>query len=144
MSATQTRSLTIDLSPPVLYELGLKAAIEWLAQEMEQRYRLKVEVACGALPTIDEVTRSVLFHSIRELLINVAKHAGVIGAGGRVLGAGQLDAVVEDDGKGFDSRRGADPRERARRFWLVHQFWSDHHLGGTLISGAASGSGESI
>ena len=32
----QTRSLTMDLSPPALYELGLKSALDYLAQEMEQ------------------------------------------------------------------------------------------------------------
>ena len=95
---TQTRLLTIDLSPPVLYELGLKAAITWLQQEMNQRYRLKVEVACGALPDIDEVTHSVLFHSIRELLINVAKHAGAgIGARGGFVRRGS--------GRGLGGRR---------------------------------------
>ncbi len=134
---TQTRSLTIDLSPPVLYELGLKAAIEWLAQEMEQRYGLKVEVVCGSLPPIDETTRSVLFHSIRELLINVAKHAGASSA--RVVvtcGSGQLDALVEDNGKGFDSSAALTHASEQGGFGLFNVRERIHHLAGTFqISG---------
>jgi signal transduction histidine kinase len=130
---THTRSLTIDLSPPVLYELGLKAAVVWLAQEMETRYGLKVEIVCGTLPEIDQVKRSVLFHSIRELLINVAKHAK--GASARVVisyGDGTLEALVEDNGKGFDIAAAMSQARGRGGFGLFNVRERIHHLAGTF------------
>ena len=131
--STQTRSLTIDLSPPVLYELGLKAAVAWLAQEMEKRYNLKVEVICATLPEIDDVTRSVVFHAIRELLINVAKHAGSGSA--RVMishGRGQLDVLVEDQGSGFDIAGVLSPASGRSGFGLFNVRERINHLAGTF------------
>ena len=34
----ETRSLTWELSPPILYQLGLEAALEWLGESVEQRH----------------------------------------------------------------------------------------------------------
>lgn len=70
------RSLMLQLSPPILQTLGLIPALEWLAEEMERLYGLAVHIDTeGELPNIEEPARTTLFRSIRELLINVAKHA---------------------------------------------------------------------
>lgn len=70
------RSLMLQLSPPILQTLGLIPALEWLAEEMDRLYGLSVHVdAEGELPAIDEPARTTLFRCVRELLINVAKHA---------------------------------------------------------------------
>lgn len=70
------RSLMLQLSPPILQTLGLIPALEWLAEEMERLYGLVVHIDSeGKLPNIAEPARTTVFRSIRELLINVAKHA---------------------------------------------------------------------
>ena len=70
------RSLMLQLSPPILQTLGLIPTLEWLSEEMERLYGLAVCVDTeGELPNIEEPARTTLFRSIRELLINVAKHA---------------------------------------------------------------------
>lgn len=101
---TATRTLVIDLHPPVLHEVGLVAALRWLAADF--RTRQKLEVALDAPddePALGEQLRVVLFDAARELLFNVVKHAGVRDA---VLsfacdGAGVAHLVVEDGGQGF-------------------------------------------
>jgi PAS domain S-box-containing protein len=72
------RSMTFQLSPPMLDELGLLASIQWLADEMRYFYKLDVLVEDDGFPkSLDPVLNAPLFRVIRELLINVAKHARV-------------------------------------------------------------------
>ena len=75
-SLSYTRTLVADLSPSVLYGSGLPAAMKWLAQQM-QRYDLMVSLEVSAQGTIalPEEQAVLLFQSVRELLMNVAKHA---------------------------------------------------------------------
>jgi PAS domain S-box-containing protein len=71
------RSLTSQLSPPVLRKLGIAAAMQWLVDEMARQYGLKVEFQCNDIQALlTPAQSSILFRSARELLINVVKHAG--------------------------------------------------------------------
>ena len=73
---TYTRTLVADLSPPVLREFGLVAALKWLGEHMNQR-QLRVSVDAGQDHVrVPEEQAVLVFQSVRELLINVAKHAG--------------------------------------------------------------------
>ncbi len=75
-SITRTRTLTADLSPPVLYELGLPAAIQWLGDRLRAEHGISFELeAPKEWEAVDDETRVVLFQAVRELLINVAKHS---------------------------------------------------------------------
>lgn len=98
----QCRSLTFELSPPVLHELGLEAALEWLAETTRER-----GLACefhddGRDKPLPEDVRVLLFSAARELLANVIKHARATRA--RLAIAREDDRVVvsvTDDGVGF-------------------------------------------
>ena len=72
----ESRSLTVELCPPVLHEAGLAAAVEWLGRHMEQTHNLNVEIDVDprAEPE-NEGIRILLFEAVRELLFNVVKHA---------------------------------------------------------------------
>lgn len=100
-----TQALTFELSPPILYEVGIDAALEWLADWVLNHYELKVmivgDVRCGMAMNDDR--KAFVFGAVRELLINIAKHAKTEAARVR-LGGGDdyLQIVVEDDGVGFD------------------------------------------
>jgi len=75
-ASNQVRTFTFALSPPVLYNVGLGAALEWLADRFEQQHA--VSATCesrGNWRDIPETTRILLFQSARELLANVGKHA---------------------------------------------------------------------
>jgi signal transduction histidine kinase len=99
-----TRRMISDMSPPGLYDLGLGAALQWLAAHMRAESSLNVLLFCR----IDERrlgldTRVLVFKVVRELLRNVVKHAGVTGA--QVIveeDADWLRVIVSDEGRGFE------------------------------------------
>ncbi len=99
-----TRSLTFDLSSPTLYELGLEAAIrEWLYDEVQQKHGIHTEFEDDEQPKpLDNDIRAVLYRAVRELLVNVVKHARAqkvkvsIGKDNN-----NVRIVVADDGIGF-------------------------------------------
>jgi signal transduction histidine kinase len=98
---TYTRTLVAQLSPPILKEFGLPMALKWLAEQMIQR-DLKVSLELGtehlALP---EDQAMLLFQSVRELLMNIVKHASAKQA--RIT-------VKEEEGWLSYYRRGPGPR----------------------------------
>jgi len=71
------RSLTFDLGSPTLYELGLEAAVrEYLNEEIQQRHRIKTEFEDDAQSNpLDDDVSALLYRAVRELLVNVVKHA---------------------------------------------------------------------
>jgi PAS domain S-box-containing protein len=100
-------SLSFELSPPLLHDVGLVAAAEWLAESKQRQYGLVVNVAAEQELLFDEATRVTLFRALRELLVNVAKHAQVGEAQVRIWREGDLARVaVEDAGAGFDPEAG--------------------------------------
>ncbi|MDH3582707.1 MAG: PAS domain-containing protein, partial [Phycisphaerae bacterium] len=102
------RTMTFRISPPVLHELGLVPAIEWLAEECEARYQLTVNLdeVDTRVSVANEGVRAVLFRAIRELLINVSKHSGVDQASINIhRNDGLIHAAVSDRGVGFDATR---------------------------------------
>lgn len=98
------RSLTFEVSPPVLYELGFEAALEWLADQMGPQHGLDIRLECPARPTsLEQDIRAALFRSVRELVANTIKHASASHLVVRVKRrASRLVVEVEDDGCGFD------------------------------------------
>jgi PAS domain S-box-containing protein len=103
-AVTTARSLTSELSPPVLQQCGLAAALKWLRTWCGEKYAMDVtvEVEEGADPN-PEVSVS-LFRCVRELLFNIVKHAGVREAGLRMWKTDEdiVKIEVSDAGCGFD------------------------------------------
>ena len=102
--AHDLHTLTFDLSPPTLRKLGLVPGLEWLGEQMEDLHGLAVELTAeGDCEGIDPDMRALAFRCIRELLINVARHADTNRA--RVFLRCEdrnLEVEVEDEGLGFD------------------------------------------
>ncbi len=72
-----TRELAGDISPPVLYELGLEPALDWLAEQFTEKRRFRVRLRTRDRARIPpEELAVMLFTSARELLINSFKHSG--------------------------------------------------------------------
>jgi len=102
-----TREITFQLSLPVLYEIGLEAALEWLAEQVDERHGLPVTLnRQGATRHLPIALRVTLFQSIRELILNTVKHAQARSAQiDLTYGDDTLTVVVSDDGRGFDTSR---------------------------------------
>ncbi|SMP43265.1 Signal transduction histidine kinase [Neorhodopirellula lusitana] len=111
LKATQdTRHLVYDLSSPSLNELGLDEAIEeWLEEEIGNRFGLKTQIvrksqADAYRDAISDDVRALIFRSVRELLVNVVKHANATSVVVTTEYTGdQIVIAVEDDGVGFDA-----------------------------------------
>jgi PAS domain S-box-containing protein len=99
-----TRSITFQLSPPILHDLGLLAAIRWLGEDMRRLYNLNVHLEHDeGHRTYHERLKLVLFRSIRELLLNAAKHARTGDVRLSIKHPESfVETVVEDRGVGFD------------------------------------------
>ena len=142
-------SLAFQLSPAVLYELGLVPAIEWLADEMHRLYGLQVIVhGSGLRPPLEERVRTTLFRAVRELLINVAKHARVnvavvkIDIGNSNNGTDRRALLIEvnDGGVGFDTTN-ITGRLGKGGFGLVSVRERLEMIGGTVTISSVPGDG---
>jgi signal transduction histidine kinase len=96
---------------------GLAAALDWLCRRVKSSHGLDVRLSCdAAAEPADVATRLMLFKAARELLMNVAKHAGVTDVAlvmERVAGPA-VQITVTDQGSGFDAAALAtDPRRRS-------------------------------
>lgn len=137
-----TRSLTFEISPPILYELGLGAALEWLA-ERAAACGLQVSVACrGDDRRLPDEIRGLFFQGARELLTNVVKHAHTRRAG-VIFECGETEARLEvsDEGEGFDSAARGAPNGVRNGFGLFSIGERLKHLGGFLAIESAPGAG---
>jgi PAS domain S-box-containing protein len=96
-------SLTFELCPPMLYEVGLTAAIEWLLTQYRQRHSIDLSLkGAECQVSLSDEARGALFQSVRELLQNVVKHAeATCAAVSMTVASDILTIEVTDDGAGF-------------------------------------------
>jgi signal transduction histidine kinase len=118
-----TRSLSAELAPPVLHELGLAAALEWLAAETRKRYNVEVTVEAdsSANPKAADV-RTFLFRAVRELSLNSVKHAlgGAVHITMQHLPPDKIRVIVADNGPGFDPSSLDAQLTRSQKFGLLN------------------------
>lgn len=100
-----SRSLTVELSPPVLFGAGLAAGLIWLGRSMLEKHNLKVAVEVDPNAKLDnQDLEAFLFQAARELLFNIVKHAQIKEAKVelRSIDGKLVELIVEDKGGGFD------------------------------------------
>jgi signal transduction histidine kinase len=100
--------LTFELSPPILYELGLEVALEWLAEQIQEKHGIlaNFEDDKEPKPLVNDV-RVLLFQAVRELLINIVKHAQAHKVKISVRRENNnIKIIIEDDGVGFSTSEG--------------------------------------
>ncbi|MBM4136517.1 MAG: PAS domain S-box protein, partial [Nitrospira sp.] len=101
---SQTRSLTFEISPPILYELGFEAAVRWLGENYLKQYGIRFEFMSDGQPKpLSDDTRVLLFQSVRELMVNIVKHANAHEVTASIQRErDNMHLTIEDDGAGFD------------------------------------------
>jgi PAS domain S-box-containing protein len=132
-SIVASRSLTAELSPPVLHEAGLNEGLQWLARRMADTQGLFVDLELNESGALPEDLKILLFQSVRELLFNVVKHANTRSA---VVNLrcfdGLLQVTVSDQGSGFDPAALPLAGEGGRGFGLLGIQERLKYMGGTL------------
>jgi signal transduction histidine kinase len=141
-----THSLTFKISSPILYELGLEAALEWLTEQVTKDHGIATRFITDGQPhPLDDDVRVILYQAVGELLVNVVKHAQAhnIEVSMRREG-GYLKVEVGDDGVGFQMPR-TEPRRRERGgFGLFSIRERLLPLGGLLEVQSAPGAGTHV
>lgn len=139
------RSLSLQLSPPVLHQFGLVPALEWLSEELHLAYGLSVHVSDdGQAKPLSTEASNMLFRSVRELLINVHKHAQVGRADVDISAVSDVLVLsVTDSGAGFDAQKKLAPSAeggfglfsvRERISYIGGEMQIDSHPGdGTVV-----------
>jgi two-component system NarL family sensor kinase len=98
-----TRHLSRLLRPPVLDDLGLEAALRWLARSQGEASDLDISVDIEARPPLDTDLQTLLFRVAQEALNNIAKHAQARSVLLRLVSrAGLIQLQVADDGRGCE------------------------------------------
>ena len=141
-----TRSLTFELSTPVLYELGFEAAVEWFAKHVRSQHGIMVDVRQDMEPILmDDEIKVLLFRSVRELMINIVKHAQARNA--RVTIRRENDNInieVEDDGVGIKDLMRDPSLKSISGFGLFSIRERLHYLGGRVQAESEPGHGTKI
>jgi signal transduction histidine kinase len=140
------RMVRQQLSPPILHSLGLGPALEWLADELKRGYGLTVHVDDDSEPKLlDEAGRTMVFRSVRELLMNVVRHAQVKRADVTCLVEDRrLIVAVSDEGCGFDVAEILRALPSAGGFGLFSIRERFASIGGGMDIDSAPGEGSTI
>ena len=140
----QTRDLTARLSPPLLYDLGLAAALESLGDEMFSPlsidFILDAAMNCRLL---EQELSIMLYHMVKELFINVLKHARATAIQCLITREdGFFCVAVHDDGVGFDPSQAITIRKRSFGLFSIRERL--RHWGGQMAINSSAGKGTGI
>lgn len=138
-----SRTLTFELSPPILYELGLEAAVSSLAERYQKEHGILIDFSDDCLPKpLSKKIRILLFQAVRELVVNAIKHAKPqrITISCQREGA-DVRVTVEDDGVGFVTADDEVINGKNHGFGLFSLRERLKYLGGSIDIKSAPGRG---
>ena len=127
-------------------QFGLGPALEWLGEEMERTYGLCVSVHLGEIASLDETTSSALYRIVRELLINIWKHADVSEADVTLstdAASGRMEVRIADAGVGFDVEQAMKPSAK-HSYGLFSIKQRIDFIGGALRIDSQAGQGTTV
>jgi signal transduction histidine kinase len=138
--------LTFDLSPPVLYELGLEAALESLMERMQKLHDLRFEFVDDNQPKpLSEDLAVLLYRAVQEVLVNIVKHAQARTAKTSIeKDDKKVRVTIRDDGVGFDVTEIESHVDREGKFGLFSIRERLDHLGGHVEIATKPGQGTQV
>ncbi len=138
-----TRTLTFELSPPVLFELGFEPAVEWLVDQFKKQHNIAIDfVGCGLTEMVEEDMIFFLYKSVRELLFNAIKHARAHRIKVTLLKEdNKIRIDIDDDGIGFDFSNTQFSVEKLNGFGLFSIRERMEHSGGSFNIKSEPGQG---
>src|SRR6267143_1453873 len=145
-SIENTQSLTFELSPPVLNELGFEEAVDWLCGQMREQHHISIAFQNDTHPKpMGDDICLVLFNAVRELLVNAAKHARAREVTVAISrNGGSVGVIVEDNGIGFDLKKMTARDDKKGGFGLFNIRERLTRMGGELNITTRPGGGTRI
>lgn len=140
------RSMTFELSPPALYDLGFEAAAEGLVERFRGQYGIEFDFQEDGHPKpLDDDVRVTLFQGMRELLVNVVKHTQARHAHVSIRkDRNKIRVCVADDGVGFNTLQMTPLAAHRGGFGLFSLRERLTHLGGKLVIESRPGHGSQL
>ncbi|MFN0729227.1 sensor histidine kinase [Polaribacter gochangensis] len=99
-----SRKITYELSPPVLYQLGIIDALNWLLDNIETTHKIKCELNCNVIHIkLSDVKAILLYRSIQEVVMNSIKYAKASSINLTIDKTdSEIQISIRDNGVGFD------------------------------------------
>ena len=140
----QLRHLSHELRPTILDDLGLRPALEFLADGVARRTGLQIGIEGSPGARLPTPTETALYRVVQEALTNVTKHAQATRVSITLARSGRLlRCAIRDDGVGFDAARVL-ARRGSRGLGLIGIQERLHGVGGRLDIIATPGSGTQL
>ena len=100
-----SRKITYELSPPVLYQLGIVDALDWYAEETENKYGIKFKFNSNVdAVKLSDFKSILIFRCIQEAVTNTIKYAEAsLITLELIKDKNAVDILFTDNGKGFDT-----------------------------------------
>lgn len=100
-----SRKITYELSPPILYQLGLVDALDWFAEDTQAKYGIEFQFKSNAASlSLDESKAILIFRCVQEVVTNAIKYAGASLMTLEFIKEEEAVLIfVKDNGKGFDT-----------------------------------------
>lgn len=120
-----TRRLSKDLSPAILEDLGLAAALRWMTDNFHRQHQIPVTLEMDAIDHLfPDAAQTNIYRIFQEILNNIGKHADPshVFISAKVEG-GKVCFAAEDNGRGFDIQKAKDiaPAERGMGLAAMHE-----------------------
>jgi PAS domain S-box-containing protein len=141
MAIETVKRISAELRPPVLDDLGIAVALEWQAEELNKRTKIKCEFTSKPEDIVLDPDRSIaIFRIFQEALTNVIRHSNASKV--KAVLTKETDRIVltiKDNGKGIEKKQIADPKA----FGIIGMKERAHFLGGEVRINSAPGKGTS-
>ena len=140
------RRFSQDLRPSVLDDLGLVAALEFIADDMRERYGIATEVqVAGKQQRLPPEKELLLFRIVQEALRNVWRHSQASAAFISVdFGHDKIKITVQDNGQGFQLPKRLGDLASAGKLGLAGMYERTQLLGGSLELQSTPGKGTTL
>ena len=141
-----TRSLIFTISSPLLYDLGLSAALERLAEQFDSEHDMKFFfTGPGETQKIDIDISLLLFDAVKELLMNAVKHSHATRVDVSMKReGGRVTLTVRDDGEGFDLPHRGNGNKKTGGFGLFSIRERLDTIGGSFSVSTGAGGSEVV
>ncbi len=136
------KRIAAELRPGLLDDLGLTAALEWQAEEFQQRHGIRCEIRIKPEDIVlEREISTAIFRIFQETLTNVVRHAGATKVAVSLVRMTRgLVFTVKDNGRGISKKQITSPTS----IGLIGMRERVTFLGGTVAITAAGGKGTTV
>lgn len=140
------RRLCRDLSPSLIEDLGLRAALRWRIEDFEKHFNVKASIEMAEIDDLFPIeTQIIIYRIFQEALTNIGKHAQAAHVSVTTKkNENNVSFMVEDDGKGFDVHQIESKFSRERGMGLTAMNERARMLGGDFEISSQEGKGTKI